>query len=58
MKKCIEMRKILFKNWKWLFENTNQTPRKSLNHAMYWKFKNNMYDIDFINKKKMELKNL
>ena len=25
VKKCIKLRKILFKNWKWLFENTNQT---------------------------------
>ena len=24
-KKNIEMREMLFKNWKWLFENTNQT---------------------------------
>ena len=25
MKKYIEIREILFKNWKWLFKNTNQT---------------------------------
>ena len=29
VKKCIEMREMLFKNLKWLFENTNQTPPKS-----------------------------
>ena len=28
MKKCVKMREMLFKNWKWLFENTNQTPQK------------------------------
>ena len=28
-KKCVEIRKMLFKNWKWLFENTNQTPHYS-----------------------------
>ena len=26
VKKCVEIRVMLFKNWKWLFENTNQTP--------------------------------
>ena len=26
MKKCVKMREMLFKNWKWFFENTNQTP--------------------------------
>ena len=26
MKKCVEMRETLFKNWKLLFEYTNQTP--------------------------------
>ena len=31
VKKCIKMHKILFKNWKWLFKNTNQTP--------FWLFK-------------------
>ena len=30
MKKCVEMREMLFKNWKLLFENTNQTPPKCL----------------------------
>ena len=25
MKKCVEIREMLFKNWKWLFKNTNQT---------------------------------
>ena len=29
MKKCVEMREMLFKNWKWLFKITNQTPPKS-----------------------------
>ena len=28
MKKCVKIREMLFKNWKWLFENTNQTPQK------------------------------
>ena len=28
--KCVEMREMLFKNWKLLFENTNQTPPKWL----------------------------
>ena len=28
VKKCIEMREMLFKNWKWLFKITNQTPPK------------------------------
>ena len=30
MKKYVKIREILFKNWKWLFENTNQTPQKFL----------------------------
>ena len=30
VKKCVEMREMLFKNWKWLFENINQTPPLSL----------------------------
>ena len=25
VKKCVEMREMLFKNWKWLFKNINQT---------------------------------
>ena len=29
VKKCVEMREILFKNWKLLFENINQTPNTS-----------------------------
>ena len=28
VKKCVEMREMLFKNWKWWFEITNQTPPK------------------------------
>ena len=31
VKKCVKLREILFKNWKWLFENTNQTPPYYLN---------------------------
>ena len=26
VKKCVEMYEMLFKNWKWLFENTKQIP--------------------------------
>ena len=26
MKKCVKIREMLFKNLKWLFKNTNQTP--------------------------------
>ena len=37
MKKYVEMREMLFKNWKWLFENTNQTPQKFLK---VWKSNN------------------
>ena len=28
VKKYVKIREMLFKNWKWLFENTNQTPPK------------------------------
>ena len=28
VKKCVEIREMLFKNWKLLFENTHQTPPK------------------------------
>ena len=35
VKKCVEMREILFKNWKWLFKNTNQTPPNSLKNKNY-----------------------
>ena len=27
---------MLFKNWKWLFENTNQTPQKLVNNITNW----------------------
>ena len=30
------MREMLFKNWKWLFENTNQTPPKHHKSSPYW----------------------
>ena len=30
VKKCVKIHEMLFKNWKWLFENTNQIPPKSL----------------------------
>ena len=30
VKKCVEIREILFKNWKLLFEYTNQTPPSDL----------------------------
>ena len=29
VKKYVKIREMLFKNWKWLFKNTNQTPPKS-----------------------------
>ena len=41
VKKCIEIREMLFKNWKWLFENTNQTPlcvEAVFSHAMWCNF--------------------
>ena len=34
VKKCVEMREMLFKNWKWLFEITNQTPPQSPNKTL------------------------
>ena len=33
VKKCVKIHEMLFKNWKWLFENTNQT-RPSVSNNM------------------------
>ena len=44
VKKCIKMREMLFKNWKWLFENTNQTPPNALSKR---KDKRKYYNIYF-----------
>ena len=39
MKKCVEIREMLFKNWKLLFENINQTP--PLNSKTFYFLRNN-----------------
>ena len=39
MKKCVEIREMLFKNGRLLFENTHQTPPKILKNASKRKIK-------------------
>ena len=46
VKKCVEMREMLFKNWKWLFKNTNQTPLKCF--ALFFLLLILEYDFDNI----------
>ena len=48
VKKCIEMCEMLFKNWKWLFEITNQTPPKLCIVHTLGGFENVKYIIYFL----------
>ena len=54
VKKYVKIREMLFKNWKWLFENTNQTPLSILNFEVkcvfyYLKLQINGHIVSYVN---------